>query len=154
MTTNNTPAAFIHDGYTLDGFIAETPRLHPAMRFRYRPMVSQNIAVVNRELARTRTNEPRKAEAICARTVWSQVTEWDVLDHTGEGVTRTVDNILRIQPVLFAAIYQIVCGIRPSDEDPENIDAEADEDGERELDEALSGIDSAVESPEKNSAAA
>ncbi|ANS03308.1 hypothetical protein [uncultured Mediterranean phage uvDeep-CGR2-KM19-C37] len=139
--------AYIHDGYTLKGYIAATPRLHPALRFDYRPMLTQNRSVIYRQIEQTQ--DARKEESIAAATVRSQLVSWDMVDHEGTSVPLEVPHILRSQPMLFQRLFRIVTGSSPSDEDPESHADEQAEDAEQSLHDALAGT-----TPEEHEAAA
>jgi hypothetical protein len=145
--SNGAVSAYIHDGYTLAGYIAAVPRLHPALRFVYRPMLTQNRSVVYRQIEQT--NDARKEESIAAATIKSQLVSWDMTDHRGAGVPLEVPHILRSQPMMFQRLFRIVTGSGPSDEDPEAAADEQAEDAEQSLQDALAGA-----APEEHEAAA
>lgn len=137
MTDNGRLSAYIHDGYTVAGYIQEAPRLYPAVRFTYRPVLAQNRAVVFREIQRA--NDPRKEETIAAEAVKAQVQEWDIIDHEGRAVGIAASNILRLQPQLFSRMFRMVMGDAAPDEDPLIADDERNEDSERSLAAAFAG---------------
>lgn len=137
MTTNGTPLGYIHDGYTADGFIAESPRLHPSLRFTYRPMLAQNRTVVFREIAKC--TDPRKEETLAAQTIKSQVLSWDLVDENGKAVDLTVSNILRVQPRLLSRLFDVVTGTQASDEDPQRSSDENAKQAEDQLAAAFAG---------------
>jgi hypothetical protein len=110
------------DGYTEDGYIAEVPRLHPALRFRFRPMLSTERAQAMRDMGKA-INSPnaKQSEIISAKLMAERILEWDLKDGSGNIVPVTADMILRVKPQLSNRLYAIVVlGTAPSDEDPES----------------------------------
>lgn len=113
----------IEDGYTEDGYIAEEPRLHPALRFRYRPMLSAERAQAMREMERAvKSPNAKQSEIVSARLMASRIEEWDLQNSQGETVPITEEILLKVKPHLSNRLYAIVIlGTSPSDEDPEAI---------------------------------
>lgn len=146
MTDNGRLSAYIHDGYTVAGYIQEVPRLYPAVRFTFRPVLSQNRAVVFQEIQLT--TDARKGETIAAELVKSQILSWDIVDHEGNAVEITTTNALRIQPLLFNRLFKVIIGDRAPDEDPNVSAPQRNRDSEASLAAALSG-----ETPEATEAA-
>ena len=109
---------FIHDGYTRQGYIAERPRLHPALRFSYRPMLTENRYVILHQL--DQIDADRKARArLEAETVMAYLVSWNLFGRQDEAIDVTVPNLLRVEPNLFLKLRNIVLGIEVGDEDPE-----------------------------------
>lgn len=146
MTDNGRLSAYIHDGYTVAGYIQEVPRLYPAVRFVFRPVLSQNRAVVFREIQRA--NDPRKEETIAAEIIKAQIQSWDILDENGETLPIETSKILRLQPRLSNRMFRMIVGDEATDEDPAVTEAERNESSERELTAAMAG-----ETPEATEAA-
>lgn len=117
--------AYIHDGYTRRAYIAAEPRLYPAVRFTYRPILTSDRAVV---AAAVRGANPRRGEEIVAACIERYVDEWDIEKQSGNRRCRVelrASEILRLQPRLFVRMYRIVMGIEGGDADPDGDEPEA-----------------------------
>jgi hypothetical protein len=107
---------FIGDGYTEQGYIAEVPRLHPAMRFKFRPFLQEDRSRLLNE------NDKLKAIQATANTavkLADKLIEWDLKDAAGEPVTKDDKSIRRLKPALYMRLLGIVMGLDASDEDPD-----------------------------------
>lgn len=146
------PLGFIHDGYTRQGYIAARKRLHPALRFTYRPMLSQNRAVIFHQMAAMEADE---AERLAAEAVKAQLVSWDLKDHEDRTVEISVPNLLRVEPNLAVRLFQIVTGRDVSDEDPAWAERQKDHRHRQRLARALAGAtpESEEEAEVGNSAA-
>ena len=113
--------AYIEPAYTEPAYIAETPRLHPALRFTFRPMLQEewNALVSARAPASDRERERQVNKAIAER-----ITAWDITTHTGEPWPITADNLRKLRPALYNRVLAIVTGTGAGDEDPESTLAE------------------------------
>jgi hypothetical protein len=112
-------SAYIHDGYTMPGYIRERSRLHPAVRFTYRPLLTQDRAVVVRKISLAR--DPRQEERLAAQAIFGQLLDWDVIkvaDGSVQSVPLEVNELLKLQPKLFNQLLRIVLGDKACDEDP------------------------------------
>lgn len=130
---------FIHDGYSLSGFICEVPRLHPALRFKYRAILAQNRAIIFREMDKVLETDPRRAETISAEAMRAQLIEWDLKDKDGKPVEITTSNMLRVQPALGVRLFRILMGREAPDEDPATVAQERDAEASQALALALTG---------------
>jgi hypothetical protein len=137
MSNDSTILGYIHDGYTLPGYIAAAPRLYPALRFTFRPILSQNRAVIFRQIASA--NDPRREESLAAQAVKAQLVDWDLKDHKGEVVPIDVPSILRMQPRLMNRLFRVLMGDEAGDEDPNLSDGQRSDAAEAELVAALAG---------------
>lgn len=110
------------DGYTEDGYIAEVPRLHPAVRFRYRPMTSGERAQAMREMEKAvKSPNAKMGEIVSARLMSERISEWDLKNAAGEIVPITAENMLKVKPHLSNKLYAItITAVVGSDEDPES----------------------------------
>jgi hypothetical protein len=138
---------YIHDGYTMHGYITAVPRLHSSLRFTFRPILSQNRAVILRQIASA--NDPRREESLAAQAIKAQLIDWNLTNHRGEPVPLEASHLLRVQPQLFSRLFRIVMGDEPSDEDPSVSDSVRDRDVESDLAAALAGV-TPEETDEKN----
>ncbi len=117
--SSNLLSAYIHDGYTMPGYVRGESRLHPSVRFTYRPLLTQDRAVVVRQISLAR--DPRQEERIAAQAIYGQLLDWDVVkvvDSSAQSVPLEVDELLRLQPRLFNRLLRIVLGDEACDEDP------------------------------------
>ncbi len=116
MSESNGLCGYIHDGYTRAGYIAAVPRLHPALRFTYRPVLSPDRAVIYDRIGKA---DAKTAETLGAQAVFIHLSDWDLKDGDGKLVPRTVENILRVQPKLETRLFDICMGNDGGDEDSE-----------------------------------
>lgn len=113
---NNQRSCFVpSDGYTEPGYIAEVPGIHGAVRFKFRPMLSEKRSRVMDGLKEKKAAEQ---DAIVAKTLAEYVVEWDLTDAKGKPVGRTPDTFRRIKPKLFYRLWDIVLGFDATDLDP------------------------------------
>ena len=106
----------IEDGYTESGYIAAVPQLHPALRFRFRPLLTEERTAFLKSIANTdRSQQDKKATAL----VKDRLQEWDLCGRDGAVVPLTADVIKRLKPRLFERLFGIVLGSDAPDEDPE-----------------------------------
>lgn len=112
---NGKACGYISDGYTRSGIISEVPRLYPAVRLSWRPvLVAERVKIVD-EIANA-TSRPL-GEAIAAREVARRIVKWDLVDAKGEAVPVSPEHLLRVHPALNFRIYQVVMGYEAPDED-------------------------------------
>lgn len=119
----------IDDGYTRDGYVKEAPGFHPALSFRYRPM----LAHIRQEyLFQLRVaNESRDAAeltGLCCDVLENQLESLSVTDSNGKTVKvldagqkhRDARGILqRLEPNLQVKLRDICLGVVPSDVAPD-----------------------------------
>lgn len=137
MQSNGQTVGYFHDGYTVDGYIDGVDRLYPAVRFRFRPMLTQNRAVIDNQISLSR--DPRKTESIAAQVICAQLEAWDLVKPDGETIKLTVSEVLRIPPALMNRLYRVVMGMDPPDEDPDVPDAQRDDNADEAVTAALAG---------------
>jgi hypothetical protein len=107
---------FLADGYTQSGYIQPVERLHHALRFRYRPVLSsQRSALIETAERLSAAQFDRQARELLAE----RLMEWDLADPYGNSVAIAREAIDRLQPELFLKLYRIVLGYSPSDVDPQ-----------------------------------
>lgn len=114
---NNNECAWIEDGYTKDGYVARIEGLHPAISFRFRPMIQPERSRIQHEQKRAKT--PEESEAMAAREIARRVTEWDITKANGDLVSISEKNVLRVQPNAFYAIWLQVLGATGPDAKPD-----------------------------------
>jgi hypothetical protein len=142
---------FIPDGYTVDGYIAEIPRRHGAVRFRYRPCVATENMIGANAITKAVGPSPAKAEMIAATIIAKQLVEWDVTAPTkpDEVLDITAENVARVHPTIGAKLLGIIRGTDASDLDPDAVENRGDEQ-EGELERLLSGVEAPELEPEGN----
>jgi hypothetical protein len=138
MNSDQHVLGYIHDGYTMSGYITAAPRLYPALRFTFRPVLSQNRAVIFRQIAGA--GDPRREESLAAQAIKAQLVDWDLKNHQGQPVAIEVSSILRVQPRLMNRLFRIVMGDEAGDEDPTLSDERRSASSEGELAAALAGL--------------
>ena len=107
---------YINDGYSESSFIAEVKRLHPALRFKFRPFLQEER---HRLLKENAGLQPIKAAENSAKILAKKISEWDLKDSKGDPVAVSDNAIRRLKPALYDRVLGIVMGLDPSDEDPE-----------------------------------
>lgn len=143
MNSGNT-VGYFHDGYTADGYIAGVDRLYPSVRFRFRPVLTQNRAVIDSQMPAG--GDPRKSETLAATVICAQLESWDMQKPKTMGSDELVaieleaSEVLRIPPALMNRLYRVVMGIDPPDEDPEASDDKRDNDAAEDIQAALAGM--------------
>jgi hypothetical protein len=119
------PLAIINDGYNETAVIHEVPRLYPAVKFAFRPMlISQRQDYFKG--AEKLTGLPLRR--FVAGYLVAHLVSWDVQDAKGQPVPITVDNVLRLKEKLFTRLFGIVNTDEASDETPDETPAEKDQD--------------------------
>ena len=113
-------SGFISDGYTETGYIAEVQRLHPALRFEFRPFLPEERS---RLITENERHPPIKAAQNTAEKIADskngKIKSWDLKDDKGEPVPVSADAFRRIKPALHGRLLGIVMGLDASDEDPD-----------------------------------
>jgi len=146
MNESITPylSPYIHDGYTVNGYIEADERIHAEVRFTYRPVLAQDRSVIMRQIQMA--NDPRKEEAIAAAAIAGYVKSWDIRKPKEPGSDELVSvpikasEVLRLNVRLTNRLYRIVMGDSAPDEDPNDIAASGESDAEKELQAALNGV--------------
>ena len=127
--------AYIHDGCTLDGYIAEQPGLYPAVDFKYRPAIRQERTVFYERIRKAPSGAAGDKEV--AQAMKHQLVSWDIKDHNHKSLAITAPIILRLQPALFERIWEIIVGNQGSDARPDGPTDNEEESMEVELNAAL-----------------
>lgn len=106
--------AFLEDGYTQDGYIAEVARLHPAVSFTYRPALYEEREAWRR--AGAKAFDAKADTKLAADLIVGHITGWDVKKRDGAAVDLKADNVARLHPAILRKLLEIVLGYEPSDE--------------------------------------
>lgn len=107
---------YIADGYEESGYLREEARLYPAVRFRYRPLLTEER---NRLLAENAKLPAGGATRNTAKVLALKVRSWSLTDAAGEPLPVTVETVLRLRPALYERLLGVVFGYHSCDEDPE-----------------------------------
>lgn len=106
----------IRDGQSRNGYVAARERLHGPLRFRYRPMLAEDVELT--ELESSKGEDPRKGVRLIAAQVSQRLESWSEVDERGEALETSLENVRRLRYPVLLAIYKIVAGLRASDPDP------------------------------------
>ena len=111
---------YIHDGYTLTGFIKGRDRLYPDLRFTYRPVIIQNRSVIFNAISQAnQAGKPAEAEAIAAKACKSHLLSWDLTGKGGETLPTEADHVVQIPPELNNRLFRVLMGQDAPDLDTE-----------------------------------
>lgn len=111
------------DGYTEPGYIDPQPLLHGALRFSFRPMITEERAKL---LAAVENMSGDAYDRMAADMMAKKLVEWDLVDAKGEPVPISARIVLRLKPALFNTLYKIMLGFDATDRDPDWQDETAD----------------------------
>lgn len=107
-----------NDGYTLPGFIDESP-MNEAIRFQYRAVSSEQQTMIEaslKGLEDTKSNPARYYKQ--ADVIVSRLVSWDVKDEKGESLPIKAKTLRTLSATVFWRLYGIIMGNVPSDFDP------------------------------------
>lgn len=139
----------IDDGLTLEGYIAPIPRLHGAVRFKYRIFMQRQRANLLHQIAKSTAEE---AEGLAAMAVENKILEWDVKQSDGKPAPITENNVLKLHPRIGNRLYRIVMADEAPDAPDEESTPSANGDSRSDFLAALKGKQP-DEEREKNSSA-
>ena len=110
-----TVSAFISDddGYSEEAYIDAIERMHPAVRFKYRPIrVLDRVQIVGELRDLNAKGKAQNAESLIAQEIANRIFSWDFLDSNGSVIDGapepTKKSVLRIKPQLFVRLADIV----------------------------------------------
>jgi len=107
--------AFVDDGFDESAYIAESPGLHPAVRFTYRPLIASERSAWFRDMDR----KPDDRAQITADMLARKVQSWDLKDRSGAVAKIEPAQLLKLRPRLWDRMLAIVSGQDASDFDPQ-----------------------------------
>ena len=129
------PRAYIPDGYTEDGFIAEFKGVHESVQFKFRPVLPEAV----RALMHNFYDKTAKVQSdIVNETLNRQLVEWDLCDHKGGPLPVSIEVLCHIKKPLKDRLFNIVTCYEGSDDD-QGISSSSDEGSNLDFDELLSG---------------
>jgi len=108
---------FIRDGFTQDGYIAAVERRHGFMRFKFRPMLPEEVEEFD-VFRNENILKPRQVVERMAKEVASRLTAWSE-EADGKPVEISPLNLRRVRHPMLVKLYGVLAGERASDEDPE-----------------------------------
>jgi len=113
-------SAFIDDGYTLDGYIAERHGLHSELQFTYRPLTRREDVALVAAISSLPSNEQGMvdSEQKSAECVAKHLVSWSLKNRAGAAVPISPDNVQRLQPIVAGRLLQIIRGREASDRRP------------------------------------
>jgi hypothetical protein len=114
---------FIEDGYTLDGFVKESPGIYGAVRFKYRPLtVEQRVRLFENWATLPALDQISRTTSALAK----QIVQWDMKDAKGRPIAcNEPRSFRRLSPPLHERLLDIVCGINSPDSDPDKAEQAA-----------------------------
>ncbi len=124
----------IRDGYTKDGYIAAVERLHDELRFKFRPMLPEQLESLSAAVEKA---DASKASLLVAAAMQKHVTEWGETWEAPECLPASliVDNFRRLHPLVLAKLRRIVEGVSAGDLDPKSTSKPT------EVDEYIAGLE-------------
>lgn len=140
---------YIEDGYTEDGFVRRRPGMWDQdLRFLYRPMTRGQQQMLAQKCFKRREKGGDASVLdelnFQAQAVAKCLCEWDYKRPDGKEIPVSGESLLRMKPMLFAAVCAIVCGYEPSDPDEDAPHRTATRD-DADLQEVFGGGANAVE---------
>lgn len=105
------------DGFTIDRFVNEVPRLYPALNFTYRPVDAPRRA---RLLDARQGSDEETAVRRLSEVVAEQIVDWDAKDQKGCKVDKTNEGVLALHPVLLNRLFNIIVWASDAGDEPPN----------------------------------
>ena len=119
MSNSSWRQNIIRDGFTQDGFIAESEGLHGELRFKFRPMLPEEYELL--ELFRqSNPGDPRRVGAKEREEIASRLKAWSEVDNTNTSVPINADVLKMLRPELWYKLLAVVIGQRRTDDDPKS----------------------------------
>lgn len=116
-----------NDGYTESGYVAEVPRLHPAVRFKFRPALSEQRALYVEAADQYKASKLKTVEAALLAKL---LVSWDLKDPAGNPAPLDEKGLARVKPLLFNRLFRVALGEEPSDDDPQRTRADDGQGGD------------------------
>jgi hypothetical protein len=119
----------IEDGYTVEGYIAEYPGLHPGVGFTYRA-VTQNDRISVYNSAWDSMPPDKRAERMSS-FMSKAIKSWDLKSKTGAPVPHDAATLRKLPTNIYDRLHEIIFQIKGSDPKPsgETDDSQSPEDG-------------------------
>ena len=100
--------------YSESGYITGVPRLHEALRFKFRPLTPAERSKIVGDLDRLPMD---KRDLKIAAEMKKHLTEWDLKDAKDSPVSISVAVLLQLKPGLFYRLWAILLGTEAPDAD-------------------------------------
>ena len=117
-------SAFITEDCIEERYIKAVERMHPEVRFKFRPILAEDRAAFVEDVAIASEQDPKKGERVVGQALADHLVEWS-LDLKPEPA-----NIMLLKPSLMNRLSMVILYARdPGDDDPTATDdgEEADE---------------------------
>lgn len=119
--------SIIDDTFNQGGFIAANHGLHGELRFRYRPMLVEEFQAIEFFRSQNKT-DIKKVLSRQRAEVLKRLKAWSLTDRRGDSVPLNDASMRNLRPELWYRMYDIICGVAASDDDPN--ENPGDDDGE------------------------
>lgn len=107
----------IRDNFTRQGYIEAAEGLHDELRFTYRPMLPEELELV--ELFRAQNGlDVKKTMRRMREEVAERLKSWSEVDEKNDTIPITVDSLKLLPPKVWEKLWLIVTGQRSVDHDP------------------------------------
>lgn len=104
----------VSDGYTELGYIAAVPGLHPAVEFRYRPVLFEQFDA--HRAAYMAPPNFKSRHMVPPAVIKEYVKSWDITDpESGQTVSITASSVARLNVAVMERMFWIVLGSQPRD---------------------------------------
>ncbi len=116
MIDGNWKDPLIRDGFSQRAYISEREGLSGEIRFSYRPMLPESVDETEAE----RRKVKGKSEThIVIKAILSRLVSWDVVDPKTKQPTQiSLDSVRRLRWGVLYSMYNIICGLEPTELDP------------------------------------
>ena len=104
------------DGQSEYGYLKAVPNLYPAIRFRFRPIVQEQVDAHFDDL---KDKPPAVQISLTNKFIANRLESWDLKGRKGEAVPISDTIVGKLQPVLRGRLFSVVIGSQPWDDDPE-----------------------------------
>lgn len=108
----------VRDGFTQRGYIKAVEGLHGELRFTFRPMLPEDVEVLEAFRDRYGVTSPDKARAKIAIETFKRLAGWSVMAD-GKPLPLSEGNVRRMRMPLQSKLYHIVACLSATDIDPE-----------------------------------
>ena len=105
--------AFVDDGYTREGRIAEAAGRWPEINFAYRPADASQFT---EQVVRGKHLDDAAWHKFVAERLAKNLVSWDIKNSKGESVAITAENLMRLVHPVLMRIYSIINSTEASDD--------------------------------------
>lgn len=115
----------IRDGHTRSGYLEADDGRYESMRFRFRPMLPEQVETVEAYVAANSQKDPVKTAHCVAGNVCKQLAEWSEVEPDGKPSVIHFENVRKLPFPVLNRMYRIIALLQASDKDPEGTPEEA-----------------------------